>query len=256
MTILKSKIKYIWLILLLLVLLSNTILYNTQIGKSTLPTNTEVVVFGSLLDLIVIAPIAFLLYKQSFSWKWFIGLMATGCVLARFIIPSDYLQPFHAITWSGILAEGALFLMELSLIVVFVRYLPKIIKDVKESYEPLLFSFPQAVEKYVKRNPLIFAICMELLLYYFAIASWKKKASNGFTLYKNSSIIPFQIMILHAIVLETVGIHWLLHILHVPLWVSIMLLLVNIYGVIFILGDLQALRLNPVQIKNGSLYIS
>lgn len=231
-------------------------MYKTEFGNSLIPENPNAVVIGSLLDFIILAPVTYLLYKKQFSWKLVIGLIATGCVAARFIIPKDYLQPFNAITWSGIAAEGAIFLLEILLIVTFVRYLPKIIKEVKGSTLPLLFSFPQAVELYVKKNPIIFVICTELLTYYYALLSWKKKPYEGFTIHKNSNFIALNIMILYAIVLETVGVHWLLHVLNVPIVVSVILLLLNVYGVIFILGDMQALRLNPIYFNENSLYVS
>lgn len=256
MTISKSKLNYFWLILLFFVLLSNVILYKTEFGISTLQENPNSVVIGSLIDFIILAPATFLLYKKTFSWKLLIGLSATGCVAARFIIPMEYLQPFHMITWSGIALEGALVVFEIALVFTFFRYLPKIFKDVKKSSFPLLFAFPEAVDRYVKKIPIIYVICTELLTYYYALFSWKKKPYEGFTIHKNTSAVALNVMIIHAVVLETVGVHWLLHILHIPTIISIILLIINIYGVIFILGDMQALRLNPIYMNDDSLFLS
>lgn len=256
MTVSKSKTNYIWLILLFFVLLSNFILYKTPFGNSILPENPNSVVIGSLFDFIIIAPATFLLYKKKFSWKLAIGLIATGCVAARFIIPKEYLQPFSAITWSGIVAEGAIVFLEIALVVTLFRYMPKIIKDVKGSSLPTLFAFPQAVDRYVKKLPIIDVICIEFLTYYYAFASWKKKPYEGYTIHKNSSAVALNIMIIHAIVIETIGIHWLLHYLNIPTFISIILLILNIYGVIFILGDMQALRLNPIYFTENSILVS
>lgn len=107
MTIGKTRINF-WLVLLLLVLVSNWMLYKTHLGSMILTEETNPVVIGSLLDFIVIAPILFMLYKKKFSWKMAVGLIATGCIAAKLIIPARYLQPFDAITWTGIGLEVAI----------------------------------------------------------------------------------------------------------------------------------------------------
>ena len=50
---------------------------------------------GSLLDLIVVAPCLFMLHKKKFTWKMAIALIAAGCIVARFLIPAEFLQPFQ-----------------------------------------------------------------------------------------------------------------------------------------------------------------
>lgn len=249
-----SKGNKIWLILLFLVLTSNFVLYNTSFGVSILPDEPRGVVIGSLFDLIFISPLLYMLYKKKFDVKLAIALIATGCIIARFFIPKPFLQPFIAVTWVGIAVEAAIVLFEILLIITFVRYLPKIVRKVKESELPILFSFPNAVDLYVKNNPIIHVICSELLIYYYALCSWKKKRKDGITLHQNSSYIAFQVMLIHAIVVETLGVHFWLH--DKSLILSILLLLLNIYGIIFILGDIQAVRLNPIYFDDKAMYIS
>lgn len=255
MTVSKSKIN-LWLVLLILVLTSNLLLYQTQLGELVLPENTNPVVLGSLFDFLITAPILFMLYKKKFSWKLTITLIASGCIAARLIIPSKLLQPFNTITWVGIGIEAIIVIFELSLIISLIRYLPKIIVSVRRSTLPAVFSFSNAVDKYVAKNPLIYVICAESLMFYYAFCSWKKKPQEGITIYKNSSLIAFQIMLIHAVVIETIGLHWIFHLVGISPIVSIILLILNIYGVIFLLGDIQALRLNPIYINNESIYIT
>ncbi|MFY3790620.1 beta-carotene 15,15'-monooxygenase [Ureibacillus sp. MALMAid1270] len=256
MTISKLKGNNIWLVLLGLVLASNFVLYKTQFGAMILTEETNPVVIGSLIDFIIIAPTLFMLYKKKFSWKMAIGLIATGCIAAKLIIPANYLQPFDTITWTGIALEAAIFILELSLIISFVRYMPKIKNAVRNSSLPKVFSFPQAVDQYVSKNPLIFAICSEVLVFYYSLLSWKKKPVEGITIYKNSSFMAFQIMLIHATVLETIGVHWLFHYIEINPVVSIIMLVLNIYTVLFLLADIQALRLNPVFFNEESVYLS
>ncbi|WP_042475443.1 hypothetical protein [Bacillus ndiopicus] len=249
----QARQNWLWLFFVLIVL-SNITLYSTSFGYDIVMTRPNGVVIGSLIDLIIVAPLVFLLAKKQFSLKLFIGLMAAGCVLARFIIPQAMLAPYASFTWFGIAAEVIIIAFELLLIFSFIIYLPKIIKSTRSSNAPLLFSFPQAVNQHVKRHPLIHVLCSELLMFYYALFSWRKKADTGFTLHKKTSYIAFQVMMIHAIVLETLGIHWWLHSKY-PI-VSLVLLVFNVYSVLFFLADLQALRLNPTQIRNGTLYLS
>lgn len=251
----KQKLN-IWIILLFLVLMSNFMLYQTKLSNLLLTEDTKLVVAGSLLDFMVISPISFMLYKKKFSWKMAVGLFATGCIAARIIIPAHFLHPFHTVTLAGIALEAIFVMFELALIFTFFFYMPKIIRFVRHSSLPTVFSFPMAVDRHVSKNPMIYMICAETLMFYYAFCSWKQKPREGITIYKNSSLIAFQIMIIHAVIIETIGIHWLLHLLHIPPVISIILLLLNIYGVIFILGDIQALRLNPIYANEKAVYIS
>ncbi|RHW38524.1 beta-carotene 15,15'-monooxygenase [Lysinibacillus yapensis] len=253
----KTKLQYIWFILLLLVLCSNMMLYRTEIGEKIIQTASSGVVLGSLLDLVIIAPILYLAWKKQKSIKMFIVLMAAGLVFARLLIPIEYLGSFAPITWLGFAVEAGLLFIELLMITIFFKYLPRIVKDTKQSRLPMLFAFSNAVDDYVKKHQIIHIICSEMLMFYYALLSWRKKpiqVENSFTLHKNSSYIAFQIMLIHAIVIETLGFHWWLH--DKSMLLSIVLLLLNVYSIIFLLADIQAVRLNPVTITNSHLYIS
>ena len=104
------------------------------------------------------------------------------------------------------------------------------------------------------KNPIIKVLCSELFMFYYALFAWKKKAPEGITLHKNSSYIAFMIMIIHAIIIETLGVHWWLHDKSAIL--SILLLVLNVYSVFFFLGDINAVRLNSIHFTNDSMYIS
>lgn len=246
--------QHIWLTLLLIVFISNYALYNTGLGLSILPDVTAGVVLGSLIDLIVVIPLLFMLYKRKFSIKQAILLAAAGSICARFIIPIHHLQPFIAVTWAGFVVEGAFIVMEVLFVVTLFYYMPKILADVRASALPDIFSFPQAVEKHAPKYPIIQMLCADLLVLYYGFASWKRKEQIGITLHKHSSYIAFQIMMIHAIVIETIGIHWWLH--EKSMLLSILLLLINVYSIVFFIADMQAIRLNPIYATNDVLYVS
>ncbi|MEI3614855.1 beta-carotene 15,15'-monooxygenase [Pseudogracilibacillus sp. SO30301A] len=241
----------------MLVLIANITLYHTAFGASVLPEKPNGVVVGSIIDLALITPLLFVAWKQNWNVKNVTIAIAAGLVLVRFLIPIQYLKPFVAVTWIGFAVEGAIVLLEIFLLFILVKYLPSIIRSVKDSSLPILFSFPDAVEKHIKPTPLIKIICTEVLMFYYAFLSWNKKPTitkNTFTLHKNSSFIAMQIMLIHSIVLETIVIHWWIHERFFIL--SIILLILNIYSIIFIVGNLQSIRHNAVKVSKKSIYIS
>ena len=117
-------------------------------------------------------------------------------------------------------------------------------------------AFVTLVEKQIGRHPLIKIISAETVMFYYAFASWKKRpieAENRFSLHTKKSFIAFYIMMIHAIVIETIGIHWWLH--DKSLILSIVLLILNIYSVIFFIGDIQAVRFNPLVVDEKQIRV-
>ncbi|WP_423797949.1 beta-carotene 15,15'-monooxygenase [Neobacillus sp. SAB-20_R2A] len=245
------------LILLLLVLGANYSLYHTTLGIQILPEQPNIIVAASMVDVALISPILFLAWKRKMNWKNLIIGIAGGLILVRFLIPMEYLAPFEAVTWAGFAVEGGLLLLEVMVIVSLFKYMPNIVRAVKRSSLPVIFSFSKAVDQEVKPYPIIRIICSEMLMFYYAFASWKKKPQHGqnvFTLHQKSSLIAMQVMLIHATVIEMAGLHWLFHEKSVIL--SIILLVLNVYTVIFFLGDIQAVRHNPLLVTEEGMYIS
>ncbi|WP_244658340.1 beta-carotene 15,15'-monooxygenase [Priestia megaterium] len=253
----KNSVSLLSLSLLLLVLSSNYLLYHSPFEIYSSSSNFNGLVLGSILDLSLVVPLLFLAWQRKFSWKYFIVLMATGLITARFIIPIEYLSSFKTVMWLGIGVEALLILFEISLLFMLAKNLPDIIEKVKASSLPLLFSFSYVINEKFPKKPIIQIIYSEMMMFYYAFGTWKKQPNsetNTFTIYKRSSLITFQIMIIHAVVIETLGIHWLLHSKLIIL--SFILLVLNIYSIIFFLGDIQALRFNPLRIEHNRIYLS
>lgn len=94
-------------------------------------------------------------------------------------------------------------------------------------------------------------------MFYYAFLTWRKPVQEGshyFSLHKKTSVTAFYIMLIHAIIIETLGSHWWLHDKSVIL--SIVLLVINIYSVIYFIGDIQAIRHNPMYVTNDKIYLS
>ena len=238
--------------ILILVLASNLALYRLPLPILPPPAEATGVVIGSLLDFSIIAPLLILALtrKKGFTLKRFITFMVLGIIAARFIIPTAYFETFKFVPYVAVALEGLILFAEIALIFMLFKHMPSILKEVKSNGEGPLFSFATIVEKKVSAHPLVKVISSEIVMFYYAFASWKKRpitGDNQFTLHKKTSFIAFYIMLIHAIVIETIGIHWWLH--DKSLILSIVLLVLNVYSIIFFIGDIQAVRLNPTSCR-------
>ena len=252
----KTKYANIAIALLFLVVLSNFLIYQSSVQDFlSLKLNTGAVM-GSLIDLAIIVPLLmFAAFKLSI--KQTIGIIVTGLVIARVLIPKELFEPFTSVLFTGIVIEALFVLGEVSLILFVIWKIPKIRLHMKEMNEDALFSLLPSVEKVVTKSIFIQIIMAEFLLMYYAFFTWRKKAPSHegvISMHKKTSATAINIMLIHAILIETIGLHWWLH--DKSLILSIILLILNIYTVFFIMADIQITRLHPLEIKNGRLYIT
>lgn len=242
--------------LLLLVLFSNFLVYRSPFSAAVVPDDTFWLVAGSLVDFAIVAPLL-LLASFRLNAKQLAAFIAAGLIAARFIIPSLYFEPFALLFYFGAAFEVLVLAAELALLALLLIQIPRIRRDMaKETGSPLFTLFP-AVYRNIKPNPLINIILSEALAFYYAFFTWKKRPTDdprAITLHKNTSSIAFTLMLIHAIIIETIGIHWWLH--DKSALLSIILLVLNVYSVIYFIGDIQATRLNPLTVKNGKLNVS
>ncbi|MCG7343512.1 beta-carotene 15,15'-monooxygenase [Sporosarcina sp. ACRSL] len=244
--------------LLILVLVSNYLAY--RLPAIPLPADSRGVVIGSLLDFAIIAPLLILAMtrKKGFTLKRFFTFMVIGLVAARFVIPAQYFEPFRFIPYVAIGFEAILLFAEISLLFLLAKHLPGILREVRrEKNIGTLFAFPALVKEKVSTHPIVSIIAAESLMFYYAFASWKRKppvGENQFTLHKKTSMIAFNVMLIHAIVIETIGIHWWLH--GKSMILSIVLLILNVYSIIYVLADIQIVRLTPLTMNDDRMQIS
>ena len=60
----QQKRNHLWLILFFVVLITNALIYHTSLYEKLGVNNTPEVVIGSLLDILIVAPILFCLYLK------------------------------------------------------------------------------------------------------------------------------------------------------------------------------------------------
>lgn len=243
-------------VFLLLVLTSNFLVYRSPLSHIVVPEDAFWLVAGSLVDFGIVVPLLVLL-SFHINAKQLLAVVAAGLIAARFIIPALYFKPFAQLFYIGLVIEMIVLAAELALLGLFIIHIPKIRRSMSKQSGSSLFTLFPAVHENIKPNPLVHIVLSETLAFYYAFFTWKKQSPEdpeSITLHKNTSSIAFNIMLIHAIVIETIGIHWWLH--DKSALLSTVLLVLNIYSVIYFIGDIQATRLNPLTINNGNLHVS
>ncbi|PEN80620.1 hypothetical protein CN553_29560 [Bacillus cereus] len=254
---LSRRRKGIWIGLVSLIMLSNYLLYALPI----VPAAPKEVVLGSLLDCMFVIPIItyFFIIRKRYSLTYIVPVVIAGYIFARFIIPSDYLQDFSYVSYIIVAGEIAFVCLELFLLYKIVRKLPTIIKKYKEyksEYSSFSYAIDVAFDATMKRNKLIDIIVTECKLIYYAFLSWREKVPEGeyvYSYHKKTGAIGVYIMIIHATLIESIGFHYLLHQWNpVIAWI---LLILNVYAMIYFIAEIQAMRKNPLIVTEEQVII-
>ncbi|HDR8186031.1 TPA: hypothetical protein QC116_005544 [Bacillus thuringiensis] len=255
--ILSRRRKGIWIGLVSFILLSNYLLYALPI----VPAAPKEIVLGSLLDCIFVIPVItyFFIIRKRYSLTYIFPIVIAGYIFARFIIPSDYLQSFSYVSYIIVTGEIAFVCLELFLLYKIVRMLPNIIKRYKEyksEYSSFSYAIDAAFDATMKRNKLVDIIVTECKLIYYAFLSWRATVPEDESVYsyhKKTGAIGVYIMIIHATLIESIGFHYLLHQWNpVVAWI---LLVLNVYGMVYCLAEIQAMRKNPIIITEEQIII-
>lgn len=254
---LSRRRKGVWIGLVSFIMLSNYLLYALPI----VPAAPKEVVLGSLLDCMFVIPIItyFFIIRKRYSLTYIFPVVIAGYIFARFIIPSDYLQAFSFVSYIIVAGEITFVGLELFLLYKIVRVLPEIIKRYKEyrrEYSSFSYAIDAAFDATMKRDKLVDVILTECKLIYYAFLSWRVKVPTGESVYsyhKKTGAIGVYIMIIHATVIESIGFHYLLHQWNpVIAWI---LLILNVYAMIYFMAEIQAMLKNPIIIKEEQMII-
>lgn len=201
----------------------------------------------------------FFIIRKRYSLTYIVPVVIAGYIFARFIIPSDYLQDFSYVSYIIIAGEIAFVCLELFILYKIVRKLPTIIKKYKEyksEYSSFSYAIDAAFDATMKRNKLIDIIVTECKLIYYAFLSWREKVPEGeyvYSYHKKTGAIGVYIMIIHATLIESIGFHYLLHQWNpVIAWI---LLILNVYAMIYFIAEIQAMRKNPLNVTEEQVII-
>ncbi|MBS8265450.1 hypothetical protein DYI25_13570 [Mesobacillus boroniphilus] len=257
-TVVKKPRLLLYAVLASLILLTNYILYRTTMFGPV----PEGAVIGSLLDLIIILPLMtyLLIIRKRYSLKYMGIVIFAGFAAAYFIIPQQHLSDYPFLPYLLMVSEGAFLLFELYIAYTIITRLPKLLREYKKlagQNSFFQFNIRKAVETNLPNNNAIKIFVTEFSMFHYALFSWKKKSQiehgQAFTYHKKTSVNAVYIMIIHAIALESIGLHYFLHSWN-PI-VSYILLFLNIYGILFILAEMQATRLTPFLLTTEHLLL-
>lgn len=256
MTFRSHRFRYITLSFALLVLISNYLLYLPIIQTTVTGPLVAPIIWGSLIDLALVVPLLLFATFQM-GWKHVVAASMLGLLGARFLVPEEFHSVLTPLLVTGFAIEFLVVVGEIALIGWLVWKLPKIRSQMRVTQAIPLYAALPAVTKETTHHFILRLLTMEWLVFYYGLFSYKTKAPNHlgtFTLHTKSSAVAMQIMVIHALVIETIGIHWFLHSMYPVLsWV---LLAFNVYGLLYILADIQITRLAPLEIKDGHFAVA
>jgi hypothetical protein len=257
-TILKKRNLVLWVSLTTIVALANYALYRLPI-YNPIPNG---VVLGSLFDFLIVIPLItyFLIIRKRYSLKHMGLAIIAGYGAAYLIIPNAQIQQYAFVPYIILISEGLFILLELYIFYKILTKLPKLIREYKNLSQEnslFLYNLRMSLDKNLLNQKVLQVFLSEFAIFYYSLFSWTKKVkvSNGqpFTYHKKTSVMSVYIMLIHAIVIESVGFHYLLH-----GWnelVTYIVLFLNMYTVLYFLGEINATRLTPFILSDKKLYL-
>lgn len=256
MTFRSHRFRYVTLGFAVLVLITNYLLYLPFIQSTVTGPVVTPIVWGSLIDLAIVVPLLLFATFQM-GWKHVGAASLLGLLGARFLVPEEFHSVLTPFLVAGFAIELLVVVGEVALIGWLIWKLPKIHGRMRATQTIPLYAAVPAVTKETTHHFVLRLLTMEWLVFYYGLFSYKTKAPNhsgSFTLHTKSSALAIQIMLIHALVIETIGIHWFLHSMYPVLsWV---LLAFNVYGLIYIVADIQITRLAPLEFKDDQFYVA
>ncbi|MCS0789431.1 hypothetical protein NX021_14860 [Cytobacillus firmus] len=239
-------------VLTCLILLSNYTLYRTSLFD---PVPDEAAV-GSLLDFLVVVPLLayFLVLRKRYSLKYLGAVILAGYAAAYLIIPSRHFPqvPFFP--------EMLFIGLELFIAYKILTKLPGLLREYRRLNginSLFLFNAKRSADKYLPNHTLGSVFVPEFAMFNYALFSWKKKTSikhgDSFTYHQKTSVNAVYIMLIHAIAIESIGLHFWLH-----SWNAIaayIVLIANIYGILYFLAEINATRLTPFVLTDSHLLL-
>ncbi|MCA1038130.1 hypothetical protein LCM00_01300 [Bacillus infantis] len=242
---LKRYDKSIFALLAGMVIAANCLLYRT----SFLAPVPKGVYWGTVVDLFIVLPALgyYFLLRKKRSILYLSPVLLSTYGLSHVIIPEGLLQsaniPRLMLVLGEILILSAAILVNKEKILQFYKEL----KDRNRHNSFLKYNLDKTAARYFSESAALRLLASEIALFQYSLFSWKRKpvADTGaiFTYHKKKSSSAVYIMLIHATVLESVGLHFFLHQWNAA--VSYILLILNVYAVLYFIAELHAMRLTP-----------
>ncbi|MCH1627153.1 hypothetical protein [Fredinandcohnia quinoae] len=259
-TVKTNKSAYIFGLLAILILAGN---YSVMSFEAFTPV-TDMMILATILDLTIVLPILFYIFivRNRFSLITILPVPIAGFWLAYFIVPHHELPIFDYVKYSIFALEGVFIAIELTLAIFLLRKIPALLKNYKIQSE-IDFYYPtmlrNAFNKTFGTRKITEFLILDFSVIYFGLFAWKKKwqqldhAATSFSIHKKSGYFGLFIVIAHAMVIEVIGVHFLiLQWSTVAAWIFTVL---DIYALIWIIADYQAVRLSPIVMTKEKMFV-
>ncbi len=256
------------MLLLSLILLPNYLVMQVQLVGPV----DDLIGLCTALDLVIILPLVlyFFGFKKRVSWLVLCAFIFWGLLLANWMIPGEadgYLSYFNQ---SVIVLEAGVIVLELMLFAFLVKRFPLLFanyREEKQRYYHFLLSFSSAIQrtfsfKNERLNKFQFTLrilAIDIAAVYYSLFSWRKSPpvmehgkGHSFTFHKDGSYLGVFMMLVHAMVLEIIAVHIMVaQYSHTVAWLVTGL---DIYTLLFIIADYQAIRLSPVVLDSTGIH--
>jgi hypothetical protein len=237
--------------------LSLTAIYAVSVSivaRLPLQDSPELIAGAVTLGLTVLVPfLYYLLLARPCGWPVItvVPVFLASVLIAQRLLPEDRHQMLDLVSYGAALAE-------LTVVVMIVVKGFQLRQGYREAsargtdvYESLRESAQQVLGETAGG-----AVAYETTLFYYAGVGWWRSADSddgSFSVHRASAYVPLMIAMMIAVVVETVAIHLL-----VRLWsptVAWVLTALSLYALVWLIGDIHAVRLKPVRVSTDRLLL-
>ena len=214
----------------------------------------DLIVGALTLDLTLLVPfLYYLLLVRLRGWPivsvlpvFLVSVLAAGRV-----IPESQHRVLNSVSYAAALAElGLIAVIAYKAVQIRKRYRERaaagfdVYESLRESACPVLGPLAGG------------ALAYEATLMYYATVGWTRSpetSSRSFSMHRNVAYIPLMATVLIALVVETMGMHLLLRLWSpVAAWI---LTGISLYTLVWLIGDIHAVRLRPMRICEETLHL-
>ncbi|MDP5274091.1 hypothetical protein [Chengkuizengella axinellae] len=253
--------RWMWCFLFIsIVVLCNVLIYQPNFIQSA-PNG---IAFATLFDFMITIPVItyFFVIRKQYSLKYIIPVIIASYIVATFVIPSQMLEGYSIGKYIAFIAGAVLLAFEIYMIIKLLMKMKSIIQNYKSQAKEVPYiqhKLQSVLKNHFKSTHFTNIISSEISIWYYSLFTWRKKQASynnegaQFTYHSKTSAISVYIMLIHAIVIESIALHILLHLWN-PLiaWIAFFL---NVYTVLFLIAQIQAIRSCPFIITNQKMYL-
>ncbi|MBA2176775.1 hypothetical protein H0266_17940 [Halobacillus locisalis] len=245
-------------------LVTNILLYQTEwLGEIPLP-----VVIGTLVDIFVVIPLIFFMFvlRRKPTLSLLAPFFLLGLLFIHLILPTYAKEYVSFLTTTILIGEAIIVLIEVVAFVMFLRSFPlwkKAFRQAKDTHHHVLARMHQANRETLLRQAWAFPFQKVISVIATDAAAIRyvcfphldraQTGENAFSYHKKTEYVGVFLMLVHAMVIEIIAVHAALaQYSHTVAWVATIL---DVYALLFLIGDYQAIRKSPIIVDRKSLHI-